>query len=91
MCIHKYIHTASSNHILVIAIGEPSNISAAEINSHVDRRQYLVTYCQAHESNTVWKVPKYRAFSAPYFPVFSPNTGIYGPEKNQYLDTSHAV
>ena len=33
---------------------------------------------------------KYRVFSGPYFPVFSPNTGKYGPEKTPYLDTFHA-
>ena len=30
-------------------------------------------------------------FSGPYFPVFSPNTGKYGPEKTPYLDAFHAV
>ena len=30
-------------------------------------------------------------FSGPYFSVFSPNTGKYGPEKTLYLDTFHAV
>ena len=34
---------------------------------------------------------KYGVFSGPYFPVFSPNTGKYGPEKTAYLDTFHAV
>ena len=43
---------------------------------------------------------KYGDFSGPYFavfgrntqiPVFSPNTGKYGPEKTPYLDTFHAV
>ena len=33
----------------------------------------------------------YKAFSGPYFPVFSPNTGKYGPEKTPYLDTFHTV
>ena len=28
---------------------------------------------------------KYRVFSGPYFSVFSPNTGEYGPEKNFVL------
>ena len=28
-----------------------------------------------------------RSFSGPCFPVFSPNTGKYGPEKTPYLDT----
>ena len=27
----------------------------------------------------------------PYISVFSPNTGKYGPEKNPYLDSFHAV
>ena len=30
-------------------------------------------------------------FSGPYFFVFSPNTGKYGPEKTTYLDTFHTV
>ena len=32
-----------------------------------------------------------RGFFYSYFPVFSPNTGKYGPEKTPYLDTFHAV
>ena len=34
---------------------------------------------------------KYGVFSGPYFPVFSPNKGKYGPEKILYLDTFHTV
>ena len=34
---------------------------------------------------------KYGVFSGPYFPVFSPNKGKYGPEITPYLDTIHAV
>ena len=34
---------------------------------------------------------KYGVFSGPYFPVFSPNTGKYGPEKTPHLDIFHAV
>ena len=30
--------------------------------------------------NTAWKVSKYGVFSGPYLPVFSLNTGKYGPE-----------
>ena len=45
------------------------------------------------------RVPKYRVFSSPYFPVFGLNavsvistkTRQYGPEKTPYLDTFHAV
>ena len=42
-------------------------------------------------TNTAWKESKNGFFSGPYFPVFSPNTGNYGPEKTLYLDTFHAV
>ena len=41
--------------------------------------------------STASKVCKYGVFSDPYFPVFSPNTGKYGPEKTPYLDTFHTV
>ena len=34
---------------------------------------------------------KYGVFPGPYFPIFSPNTKKYGPEKTPYLDTFHAV
>ena len=34
---------------------------------------------------------KYGAISGPYFPVFSPSTGKYGPEITSYLDTFQAV
>ena len=37
------------------------------------------------------KVFKYGVFSGPYFPVFSPNTGKYGPGKTPYLDLFHEV
>ena len=40
---------------------------------------------------TAWKMSKYGLFPGPYFPVFSPNTGKYGPEKTPYLDTFHVV
>ena len=40
---------------------------------------------------TAWKASKYGVFSGPYFPVFSPNTGKYGPGKAPYLDAFHAV
>ena len=34
---------------------------------------------------------KYEVFSGSCFPVFSPNTGKYGPGKTPYLETFHAV
>ena len=45
-----YTHIASSNHILVIAIDEPSKLSSAIMNPRVGGWQYLVTYSQAHDS-----------------------------------------
>ena len=33
---------------------------------------------------------KYGVISGPYFLLFSPNTGKYGPEITPYLDTFHA-
>ena len=45
-----YTYIASSTHILVITMGEPSNFSTAEMNPRAGRRQYLVTYSQADES-----------------------------------------
>ena len=32
-----------------------------------------------------------RSISGPFFPVFGPNIGKYGPEITPYLDTFHAV
>ena len=45
-----YTHTASSKHVLVITMGEASNLSTAAMNPRVDRQQYLATYSQADES-----------------------------------------
>ena len=44
-----------------------------------------------HRNCTAWKVSKHEVFSGPYFSVFSPNTGKYGPKKTSYLDIFHAV
>ena len=54
-------------------------------------RGSTVAYHTAVKEDTVWKLSKYRAFSRPYFRVFSPNAGKYGQEKTPYLDTFHAV
>ena len=45
-----FTHNASSNHILVITVVEPSNLSTATKNTCAGHRQYLVTYSQADES-----------------------------------------
>ena len=46
---------------------------------------------EAVTERTVRKMSKYGVVSGPYFPVFSVNTGKYGPEITPYLDTFHAV
>ena len=40
---------------------------------------YLLEQIQFITSSTAWKVSKYGVISGPHFPVFSPNTGKYGP------------
>ena len=40
---------------------------------------------------TAGKESKYRVFSGSFFPVFSPNTGKYGPGKTPYLDSSYSL
>ena len=40
---------------------------------------------------TAWKVSKCGVISGLYLPVFSPNTGKYGPEITPYLNTFHRV
>ena len=45
--VYKYI--ASSNNILVIRMGESSNVTTTAMNPRVGRRQYLVTYSQPDE------------------------------------------
>ena len=46
---------------------------------------------QANSIALPLEVSKYGVFSGSYIPLFSPNTGKYGPEKVPYLDTFHAV
>ena len=52
---------------------------------------FLITLIFKKKSYAAWKVSKYGVFSDSCLPVFSPNTGKYGPEKTPYLDTFHAV
>ena len=51
----------------------------------------LKSFSKVNLTFTAWKVSKYGVISGPYFSVFSPNTGKYGPEITPYLDTFHAV
>ena len=52
---------------------------------------FLTEDLSSYENDTAWKVSKQGVFSGPYFHVFSPNTGKYGPEITPHLDTFHAV
>ena len=54
-----------------------------------DKNKRIVIYSYLYV--TVWNVFKYGVFSGPYFPVFRPNAGEYGPEKAPYLGTFHIV
>ena len=58
----------------------PLKIYFVNLNKSPVSFGYVQTY-------TAWKLSKYGVFSGPYFTVFSPNTGKYGPEKTPYLDT----
>ena len=44
-----------------------------------------------YHCTTAWKVSKCGFISGPYFPVFSRNTGKYGPQITPYLDTFDVV
>ena len=44
-----YTYIASSNHILVITLGEQSNVSTTAMNLRVGCQQYLVTYSTTHQ------------------------------------------
>ena len=58
----------------------------------VKRHELFDTISQTNlETSTAWNVSTCGVFPSLYFPVFSPNTGKYGPEKTPYLDTFHVV
>ena len=61
------------------------------LNSDLNGVTFVVLAVHEQVTLTAWKVFNYGVFSGPYFPVFSPNTGKYGPEKTPYLDTFHTV
>ena len=52
---------------------------------------HLEDYNGMHYEYFQWKVSKYGVISGPFFPVFSPNTGKYGPEIAPDLDTFQVV
>ena len=54
-------------------------------------RELFVNSSYELRTLTTWKLSKYSVVPGSYFPVFSPNTGKYGPEITPYLDTFQAV
>ena len=58
---------------------------------HFSRNFGKVWISEIFKASTAWKVSKYGVISGPYFPVFGPNTGKYGPEITLHLDIFHAV
>ena len=52
------------------------------------KRESLKVHC--HVFHCIKRV-QMRIFSGSYFPVFSPNTGMYGPGTSSYLDNFYAV
>ena len=69
-----------------------SQLNRFLVDSHLNISEGLkISMLWLLNSITAWKVSKYGVISGPYFPVFSPNTGKYGPEKTPYLDAFHAV
>ena len=46
--------------------------------------KFTSRYIATHLKTLRKKLSKYGVFSGPYFTVFSPNTGNYGPEKIPY-------
>ena len=58
-------------------------INASE-NVQKTRFRWNMMICKVQRCD---KSVQIRSFCGPYFPVFSSNTGKYGPEKTSYLDT----
>ena len=70
-----------------------------DVKGHIDIPNHK-SRAAARKNQTKHKSPvntserimfKYGVSSGPYFPVFSPNTAKYGPEKTPHLDNFHAV
>ena len=70
-------------------------IRTARLNCEPGKFKNKIVYLQKDDLITVKvicvKIVQIRSFSGPCFPVFNPNTGIYGPKKPPNLGTFHAV
>ena len=57
----------------------------------IENGQYINFFYDNVLFNPLREVSKYGVFSGQDFPVFSLDTGKYGPEKTPYLNTFHTV
>ena len=88
----KYDKVLIFNIVHFVEISASSNQRCTLIISALHRFQIRLALRALIRGNMhCVKSVKIRSFSGPYFPVFSLNTGKYGPEKTPYLDTFHAV
>ena len=69
-------------------LGLGADINSTLLYQERSSRKKLEDY---KEQSTAQKMFQYGVFPSPYFPVFSPNTGKYGPEKTSCLETFRAV
>ena len=77
-------HIFSKSRISCFSISVPLSLWKTRHVSSAYKNRLQFTHCV--------KSAQIRSFfSAPYFPVFSPNMGNCGPEKTPYLDTFNAV
>ena len=88
--------TAGVSEVLpVVVLGSPMNVFKVfddfTLASNILKLNESLPLFQVSSIVTASKLSKYGVISGPYFPVFSPNTGKYGPEITPYLDTFHAV
>ena len=88
--------TAGESEVLpVVVLGSPMDVFKVfddfTLASNILKLNESLPLFRVSSIVTASKLSKYGVISGPYFPVFSPNTGKYGPEITPYLDTFHAV
>ena len=84
--VHHYVTNPNKHNKFRIVFDASAKFAGTSLNDYLLKVLDLL-----NSSVTAGKVSKYGVFSGRHFLVFSPNTGNYGPEKNPYLDTFHAV
>ena len=74
-----------------VAVNKKYNVSRVQVQKIKLNLSSLTNTALVLPTVTAWKGSKYGVISGPYCPVFSPNTGKYGPEITPYLDTFQAL